>query len=81
MKSQPKTISISPELAARCERPDAAERMDKLFRAVLKVPRSAVLEDIQERKRTRAKRLAAKLAAMPVPTAQSVSKPQTKTPK
>jgi hypothetical protein len=34
MKLQPKPIQISPELAARCEGGDQAERMDKAFRAV-----------------------------------------------
>lgn len=43
-----KPIKISPELAARCERADGAERMDKLFRAVIAVPHSAIAE--QEKK-------------------------------
>jgi len=60
MKHQPKPISISPELAARCDRPDAAERMDKMFRAVISVPHSAVLKDEAKRKRARAKKHASK---------------------
>jgi hypothetical protein len=52
MKS-PKPMSISPELAARCEGNDQAERMDKAFRAVLSVPHSAVLKDTAKRKRVR----------------------------
>ncbi len=56
MKSQPKPIQISPELAARCEGNDQAERMEKVFRAVLSVPHSAVLKDTAKRKRARAKR-------------------------
>ena len=59
MKSQPKPIQISPELAARCDGNDQAERMDAAFRAVLKVPHSAVLKDTGKRKRARAKRKAA----------------------
>lgn len=57
MKSQPKPIHISPELAARCEGNDQAERMDKVFRAVLAVPHSEVLKDTAKRKRERMKKL------------------------
>ena len=49
-----KPISIPETIAARCDRPDQAERMDRLFRAVLTVPRSAVLKDTAKRKRERA---------------------------
>ena len=53
MKSTPKPITISPELEARCDGNDQAERMDKVFRAVLSVPHSAVLKDAAKRKRVR----------------------------
>lgn len=56
MKSKPKPIAISPALAARCEGNDQAERMDAAFRAVLKVPRSAVLKDTAKRRLARAKK-------------------------
>jgi hypothetical protein len=56
MKSRPKPILISPELAARCDGNDQAERMDKLFRAVLSVPHSAVLKDTAKRKRSRTRK-------------------------
>jgi hypothetical protein len=55
---EPKPMNISPELAARCDRPDGAERMDQLFRAVISTPHSAVLKDEAKRKRARAKKLA-----------------------
>lgn len=55
MKQQTKPITISPELAARCEGTDQAERMDAAFRAVFSVPHSAVLKDTAKRKRTRAR--------------------------
>ncbi len=58
MKIEPKPISIPPELAARCDGSDQAERMDKLFRAVLAIPHSAVLKDTAKRKRARAKKTA-----------------------
>jgi hypothetical protein len=51
-----KPIQISPELLARCNGPDQAERMDAAFSAVLKVPRSVVLKDTAKRKRARAKK-------------------------
>lgn len=54
MKSKTKPISISPELAARCDGTDQAERMDKAFRAVLNTPHSAVTKDTAKRKRARA---------------------------
>lgn len=56
MKSNTKPISIPPELAARCNGSDQAERMDKAFRAVLSVPHSAVMKDTAKRKRARAKK-------------------------
>ena len=49
-----KPIQITPELAARCDGTDQAERMDKLFRAVIAVPHSAVVKDTAKRKRKRA---------------------------
>jgi hypothetical protein len=52
-KSKP--IQISPELAARCDGNDQAERMDKAFRAVLNTPHSVVVNDTAKRKRERAK--------------------------
>jgi len=56
MNSQQKPIQISPELAARFTGNDQAERMDAAFRALLKVPHSAVLKDTAKRKREREKR-------------------------
>ena len=56
MKPQSRPIQIPPEIAARCVGPDQSERMDKLFRAVLTVPHSAVLKDTAKRKRKRAKK-------------------------
>jgi hypothetical protein len=56
MKRQAKPISIPPELAARCDGNDQAERMDKAFRAVLSTPHSAVMKDTTKRKKARAKR-------------------------
>lgn len=54
MKREPKPISISPELAARCDGNDQAQRMDAAFRAMLTVSHSAVMEDTAKRKRARA---------------------------
>ena len=48
-------ITISPELAARCDGNDRTERMGKAFRAVLKTPHSAVMKDTAKRKRERDK--------------------------
>jgi hypothetical protein len=45
MKPTPKPITISDDMAARCNASDQAERMDNLFRAVLAVPHSAVLKE------------------------------------
>jgi hypothetical protein len=56
MKSNPKPINIPPELIARCNGTDQAERMDALFRAVLRVPHSAVVKDTAKRARARAKK-------------------------
>ncbi len=56
MKLQPKPIQIPPELAARCNGSDQAERMDRAFRAVLSTPHSAVVKDTAKRKRARAKK-------------------------
>ncbi|MGI8989977.1 MAG: hypothetical protein ACR2I2_10375 [Bryobacteraceae bacterium] len=61
MKSEPKPISIPDELAARCDGPNQAERMDQLFRAVISAPRSAVLKEEAKWKRARAKKKANKL--------------------
>jgi hypothetical protein len=55
--TKPKPISISPELAERCNGNDQAERMDAAFRSVLKVTHSAVLKDTAKRKRARRKSL------------------------
>lgn len=56
MKSDPKPIQISPELAARCDGSDQAERMDKAFRAVLSTPHSAVMKDTAKRRKARSKK-------------------------
>lgn len=53
---KPKPIRISSELAARCDGADQSERMDKVLRAVLAVPHSAVLKDTAKRKKARAKK-------------------------
>jgi hypothetical protein len=49
---------MPPELAARCNGLDQAERMDKLFRPVISVPRSDILKEKAKWKRehTRKKR-------------------------
>jgi hypothetical protein len=52
---QPKPITISPDLAVRCDRPDAAERMDQLFRAVISVPHSVVVKEEEKWKQARGK--------------------------
>lgn len=52
----PKAIDIPPDIAARCDGPDQAERMDGVFRAVISVPHSAVLKDTRKRKAARAKK-------------------------
>ena len=52
----PKPISIPPDIAARCNGPDQADRMDKVFRAVISVPHSAVLKDERKRKKARARK-------------------------
>jgi len=54
MKSKP--IHIPPELAARCDGNDQAERMDAAFRAILSTPHSAVVKDTAKRKRAREKK-------------------------
>jgi hypothetical protein len=56
MKSQPKPISIPPELVARCDGSGQAERMDAALRAVLSVPHSSIVKDAAKRKRAWAKR-------------------------
>ena len=44
MKTPAKPISISPELAERCDGGDQAERMDAALRAILSTPHSAVMK-------------------------------------
>jgi hypothetical protein len=56
MKRQPKPIQISPELAARFDGSDQAERMDQLFRAVVSTPRATVSKNEDEWKRKRAEK-------------------------
>jgi hypothetical protein len=55
MKREPKPIQISPEVAARCDGSDQAERMDALFRAVISVPHSTIVKEEEKWKRARAK--------------------------
>lgn len=45
MKSHPKPLSISPELAAHCDGPDQDERMDVAFRTVLTVSTASIPKD------------------------------------
>lgn len=52
-----KPISIPPELAARCDGNDQAERLDKAFRAVLNTTHSAVKKDTAKRRRARARKI------------------------
>jgi hypothetical protein len=59
-QSDPKPISIPPEIAARAVGPDQAERMDSLFRKVIAVPRSEALKADAEWKTARAKKNARK---------------------
>ena len=56
VRSKPKPITISPELAARCDGNDQTERMGKAFRAVLNTPHSAVEANTKKRKRAREKK-------------------------
>lgn len=49
----PKPIDISPELGARCDRPDGAERMDQLFRAVISAKPLDVAKQEEKWKQTR----------------------------
>jgi len=56
MKPTIKPITISPELAARCDGNDQAERMDKAVRAVLSTPHPVVMKDTAKRKREREKK-------------------------
>lgn len=57
-KSKP--IQISPELAARCDGNDQAERMDKLLRAVIVVPRAEIADRESRWKQRQAKKKAQK---------------------
>jgi len=50
-----KPISIPPDIPSRCVGPGQADKMDRLFRAVLTVPHSAVLQDTAKRQKARAK--------------------------
>ncbi len=52
---EPKPISISLEVAARCDRPDQAQRMDQLVRSVISVPCSKILREEVKWKRARKK--------------------------
>lgn len=52
----PKPITIPDDLAARCDGPNQFENFDKLFRAVIAVPKSAILKEEAKWKRARAKK-------------------------
>jgi hypothetical protein len=54
-KPKPKPINISPELAARRERPDAGDRMDQIFRAVINAKPSDVAKQEEKWRQVRAK--------------------------
>lgn len=56
MKREPKPINIPPDLAARCERPDAAARMDQAFRAIVNAKPSDVAKQEEKWKQTRARK-------------------------
>jgi uncharacterized protein YdeI (YjbR/CyaY-like superfamily) len=59
MKQSAKPICIPDDVAARCDNPDQFEKFDKLFRAVIAVPRSDILKEKARWKRehTRKKRV------------------------
>ena len=48
-------VNISPEVAAKCSGPDQFERFDNLFRNLIAVPKSAIVEREDEWKRAKAK--------------------------
>jgi hypothetical protein len=56
MKREPKSINVPPELAAPCDRPDAAEGMDQLFRAVISISNSAIVNEEATWKRAQARK-------------------------
>lgn len=58
MNSEPKPISIPPEIAERCDGPNQFEKFDQLFRTVIAVPKSAILKEEAKWKRSRAKKKA-----------------------
>jgi uncharacterized protein YdeI (YjbR/CyaY-like superfamily) len=49
--SDPKPIKIPDELIERCDGADQFEQFDKLFRAVISVPRSEILKERAKWKR------------------------------
>jgi hypothetical protein len=51
--SQPKPISISPEVAARCDGPKQFEKFDNLFRAVIAVPKAEIDKEEAKWRRSR----------------------------
>jgi len=51
MKPAPTPITISPEIAAKCDAPNQAENFDRGIRAFLAVPKSAVLKEEAKAKR------------------------------
>lgn len=58
MKSTPRPIAISPEIAAKCDGPDQFENFDRGVRAFLAVPKSAVLKEEAKRRKKREKKSA-----------------------
>lgn len=51
-----KPIVVSPELAAKCDGPNQFENFDRLFRAVIAVPKAAIDKEEAKWKRARAKK-------------------------
>jgi hypothetical protein len=56
MNSQPKPIEVPPGIAARCDSPDQAERMDQLLRAVIAVPKATIDKEEAKWKLARARK-------------------------
>ena len=55
MKIESSPITIPPDLAAKCDGPNQFENFDKLFRAVIAVPKAAIDKEEAKWKRARAK--------------------------
>jgi hypothetical protein len=55
-KQKSKPITISDDLASRCDSPDQLEKFDKFFRAVIAVPKSEIDKQEAKWKKERAKK-------------------------